>query len=79
MELILIIRANDKNLTDVERSEIIKRTLDIYPRKQRRKTKHSEIEPLVKVVLMFFMILITILLMQKAKKMIEITINRLNK
>ena len=46
MELILISFANDKNLNDVERNEIVETTIDIYlKKKQRRKTKHLGIEP----------------------------------
>ena len=52
MEFILIIWANDKNLNDVERSEIIERTIDIYLKKQRRKMKHSEIEATSKIALL---------------------------
>ena len=45
MELMLIIGANDKNLNDVGRSEIIVRTLDIYlkkknPKKPKKKPKN---------------------------------------
>ena len=37
MELTLIIHANNKNLNDIEGSEIIKRALDIYLKETKKK------------------------------------------
>ena len=52
MELMFITGANDKSSNIVDRSEIIKRTLNIYCKKKRRKDKLSETEPPSKVILM---------------------------
>ena len=52
MELLLIICANKKNLNEWRKVKLSGEHLTFDWKKQRRKTKHSEIEPLSKVILL---------------------------